>query len=320
MKKVINYFLFIIISFSICGCASQATSAEEYFSIGMAYFELKKFEEAEMWLNRARQADRTMTASTYNLGRLAFERQKYDEAAKYFEDILKLDPLNVHALRAASYTRIKTGELEIADMHYAKLLTLVPESSDDGYNHALVLFAMERYSGAQEVLEKYPFALLDNKDVMLLYARILNKQDKIEAIDCYAAWLNNYPDSKVRYEYAGILEQYKYYARAIEEYRSSLSGITASSVDPRRNEVLFAVARAVLTADSTDIKGIEELEAAVEGGFKDIEAVQALTGIENLSQANLVSINNIIDKLKGEAKNEEEPEVSENDSESSSQL
>ena len=318
MKKVIYYFLFIIISFSICGCASQAISAEEYFSIGMAYFDLKKYAEAEMWLNRARQTDRTMTASTYNLGRLAFERQRYDEAANYFEDILKLDPLNVHALRAASYTRIKTGELDIADMHYAKLLTLVPESSDDGYNHALVLFAMERYSGAQEVLEKYPFALLDNRDVMLLYARILRKQNKIEAIDCYAVWLNNYTDSKVRYEYAELLEQFEFYARAIEEYRASLSAAAANAVDPRRNEIQFAIARAVLTADSTDTKGIEELEAAIEGGFRNIDAVQALTGIGHLSQANLLSIQEIINKLKGETKKEEEPAVSENNSDSSS--
>ena len=319
MKKIIYSFLFIFISFSICGCVSQAISAEEYYLIGMAYFELGKYTDAEMWLNRARLADKTMTASTYNLGRLAFERQKYDEAAKYFEDILKLDPLNVHALRAASYTRIKTGELEIAQTHYAKLLTLVPESSDDGYNHSLVLYAMERYSDAQAVMEKYPFALLENRDVMLLYARTLNKQDKVEALDCYAALLNINSDAKIRYEYAGILEQYEFYARAIEEYRTSLSATTAAAVDPKRNEILFAIARALLTADSADALGIEELQAAVEGGFKDIEAVESLLNIEHISSANIVGIQDVIKGLQGETEEpKEETLISEDDSESSS--
>ncbi|MDR2363935.1 MAG: tetratricopeptide repeat protein, partial [Spirochaetaceae bacterium] len=38
----------------ISSCATWGASAEEYYSLGMAYFELGKFEEAEKWLNRAR--------------------------------------------------------------------------------------------------------------------------------------------------------------------------------------------------------------------------------------------------------------------------
>ena len=226
----------------------MAVSAEEYYSIGMAYFELGKFEDAERWLNRARTADRTMTASQYNLGRLAFERKRYQEAAEIFEDILKRDPNNVLALKAAAYTRIKTGDIDIADRHYKKLLELVPESTDDGYNHALVLYAMERYSEAEEVLIRYPIAL-EEKDSLLLYSRSQKAQNKPEAIDSYAKWLNANSDMLIHFEYAHLLEHHELYARALEEYRKLLTQTTSPDTEPKRSDIRYSIARLLLIAD-----------------------------------------------------------------------
>jgi len=270
---------------AFANCASMATSSEEYYSIGMAYFELGKFVEAEKWLNRARLADKTRVASEYNLGRIAFETKRYEEAAEHFEGILKKDPDNVLALKAAAYTRIKTGDIDLAEKHYDKLLTLVPESADDGYNYALVLYAMERYDSAERVLANYPFDLLENNDTMLLFARCQKAQDKIEAIDSYAKWLAVNSDSKVRYEYAQILEQHELYARALEEYRTALSE-PAQETGPGKGDIRFALARLLLVADSQSAEGITELEAAVKEGFSDIDAVEELQQNPKVSAAN----------------------------------
>jgi Tfp pilus assembly protein PilF len=102
----------LLLPLVINSCATWGSvAAEEYYTLGMAYFELGKFAEAEKWLNRARIADKTKTASDYNLGRIAYETGRYQDAAKLFEGILKKDPQNVMALKAAAYTRIKTGDL-----------------------------------------------------------------------------------------------------------------------------------------------------------------------------------------------------------------
>ena len=287
----------------LCNCVGMAASAEEYYSIGMAYFELGKYEEAERWLNRARSANRTMTASQYNLGRLAYETGRYDEAARYFEGILSRDPNNVLALRAAAYTRIKTGDLDAAEKYYSRLLEIVPESADNGYNHALVLYAMERYSDAQEILEKYPFALLENNDALLLYARSQKAQDKVEAIDNYAKWLSVNSDPAVRYEYAQLLEHYELYARALEEYRKTLSETAGTDSTPKRSEIRFSLARLLLIADGESGEGIAELETAVSEGFDDVEAVQGLLNMR-LSAARTDSIRNIINSMQRAAEAE----------------
>jgi len=137
-------------------CATQRDAwetnrAEEFFNIGMAYFELGRFADAQTWLNRARTADRTLVASEYNLGRIAFETGRFGDAARYFEGVLARDPDNIMALKAAAFMRIRNGDFERAEALYLRILELVPESADDGFNYALVLFGMGRYEESEEV-------------------------------------------------------------------------------------------------------------------------------------------------------------------------
>jgi tetratricopeptide (TPR) repeat protein len=262
----------------------------------MAYFELGKFEEAEKWLNRARLADKTKTASEYNLGRIAFETGRYQDAAKSFERILKQDPQNVMALKAAAYTQIKTGDFEAAETYYQRVLALVPESADDGYNYALVLYAMKKYAAVEEVLSGHQFALLDNNDVLLLFARAQAAQDKIEAADSYAQWLANNSDPKVRYEYAQVLEKAELYARALEEYRTALSGLSPDSTDPAKPDIRYTIARLLLIADAESAEGVSELRTAVSEGFTDMAVLEELLNDERISAANRESVRTLIDE------------------------
>jgi len=301
----ISFFLFSLFSFHLFSCASSATDAQEYYSIGMAYFELGKYDEAEKWLNRAKLSNRTMTASTYNLGRLAFEKQRYEDAAKYFESILKKDKDNTLALKAAAYSRIKNGDIEIAEKHYAKLLALVPESADDGYNHALVLFALERYTQAEEVLKKYSSIMQENKDTLLLYARCQAKLKKVEAIDTFADWLAVNSDAKVRYEYAQVLEDNELYARALEEYRKALTEIASTAVNPNKSEIHFALARVLIIADGDNAEGVKELQGAISDGFNDIKAIEELLK-KKINTANKNSIQEIINNMKKESEKQEQ--------------
>jgi len=313
--SLIFSLIFLVSLFS--GCAGLAASAQEYYSIGMAYYELGKYEEAEKWLNRAKQADRTMAASQYNLGRIAFETKDYEEAAKHFEGILRKDPDNLLALRAAAFTRIKMNEIEKAEKHYNKILALVPESADDGYNHALVLFAMERYTKAEEVLEKYSFPLQDNNDMILLYARTQKALNKVEAIDTYARWLAGNSDKKVRYEYAQLLEKHELFARAMEEYRTILtafdtassSAASASTEEIKKHDVRFSLARLLLTADAASGDGITEMETAVKEGYNNIEEIETLQKNTKVSAVNRDKLRTIVNNLQKAAEEKEKNEA-----------
>jgi len=296
MKRInlIIFFIFIL-ALVLESCSSWGgVSAEEYFAIGMAYYDMGKYEEAEKWLNRAKARDRTKNASEYNLGRIAFEAKRYDEAIKHFEAILKRDPNNVMALKATAYTYIKNGDINNALIMYKRLLAQVPESYDDGYNYALVLFAMKKYDEAEQVLKTYEYALLDNNDVLLLYARAQKEQGKPEAIDTYASWLVNNSDAKVRHEYAQVLEGQQMYARALEEYRTVHKELSSSNVDPSKPEVRFSIARLLLTADPDNAEGAAELTGAVSDGYNNFDEIEKLLDDERVSETNKTEIRAIV--------------------------
>jgi tetratricopeptide (TPR) repeat protein len=303
---------FAVYLFSYGSCVSFGASAEEYYSIGMAYFELGKFEDAERWLNRAKAADKTRVASEYNLGRIAFETGRYEEAAAIFDRILAKDPQNTMALKAAAYTRIKTGELTRAEQYYQRILALIPESVDDGYNYALVLFAMKKFEDAEKTLLKNPYILEENKDALLLYARMQKAQNRVEAVDTYAKFLLNNSDPKVRYEYAQTLETAELYAKAIEEYRTTLNELSPDgSTDLNRQDVRFSLARALLIADSENPEGLTELEGAVSSGFADTEALENLAADEKLNSKNRDQVRDIINRMSQVPPEQEEGAVSE---------
>jgi tetratricopeptide (TPR) repeat protein len=291
----------MLLAAALGSCATKgAAQAEEYFSIGMAFFDLGRFQEAEQWLNRARSADRTMVASEYNLGRIAFETGRFEEAARLFERILVSDPENVMALQAAAFARIKNGDLQRAESHYSRVLALVPENADDGFNHALVLYALERYKESEEVLNRYPFALDERAPSVLLLARNHKAQEKVEAIDTYARWvIVNADDANPRgfFEYAEVLEAGGFYARALEQYEVAINTITKDSEDFTKSMVMFEKARLLLTVDPQNSEGIQVFNASITAGFADTAAIRALLDDQRLSNTSRAEVRKVLEDL-----------------------
>jgi tetratricopeptide (TPR) repeat protein len=282
---------------ALWSCQSYGASAEEYYAIGMAYIEMGKYEEAEQWLSRARAADKTRTAGEYNLGRIAFEMGRYLEAAEHFNKVLARDPDNVTALRALAYTRIKTGEIEEAEALYRRILELIPESVDDGFNRALVLFAMKKYEEAESLLLSREPILMENKDMLLLFARTQKALGKVEAVDSYAQWLAENDDGRVRYEYAQTLEQAELFAKALEEYQGALANFPSDGKSPTKADVRFDAARVFLVADSENPQGMSELKTALQEGFSNLEALEALALDKRIAESSRAEIQELAKNL-----------------------
>ncbi|MDR2150972.1 MAG: tetratricopeptide repeat protein [Spirochaetaceae bacterium] len=277
-------------------CAfTSASSAEEYFALGMAYFDLGNYSEAEKWLVKARQTDKTKTASEYNLGRIAFESGRFTEAAAYFETILTKDPENIMALKAAAYTKIKQGDAEGARSLYGRVLALVPESADDGYNYALVLAALEMPEEAEAVLARYTQALKEKPELLLIYAHVQDAQNKVQALDSYALLLETDKSAALRFEYAAALEKHTFYARALEQYQEILKTIPEKNTNPSRPQVAFALARLLLLSDPQSEEGITELQNALSLGTP-VATVKTLLEEPGITEAHKEAILLAIDE------------------------
>ena len=303
--------------FSSCASRRGAVQAEEFFAIGMAFFDLGRFADAEIWLHRAMVADRTMVASEYNLGRIAFETGRFEDAARLFETILRRDPYNVMALRAAAYSRINTGDLEMAADLYDRVLALIPESADGGFNYALVLYALGRYEESEATLNRHPHALEGNAPSLLLLARAQRAQDRIEAIDSFANWvLAVYPatpNPQGLYEFALALESGGFYSRAIEQLDAAMEALVTDTPTLARSRLRFEKARILLIADPESDEGLHEMTGAVDEGFSDTEAFEALLENERLSEAHLPVLRGLLDRIRGMVELQQEDDEEDED-------
>ena len=300
-KATVIFFTFIILIGFVSCVTRGAAQAEEYFSIGMAYFDMGKFAEAEMWLNRARSTDKTMLASEYNLGRIAFETGRYKDAAAYFENILKKDPDNTMALKAAAYSRMKNGDIEKAEAHYNRVLELVPESADDGFNYALVLYGLKKYEDCEKVLNKYPFALEEKAPSVLLLARAQREMNKIEAVDTFAKWIivnAGTANPQGFLDYARVLEKAELYARALEQYDAAIKALTKDTETLKKSAIRFEKSRLLLTVDPDNEEGLKEFTRAVDEGFSDIAAIEALVLDKRINKYHKDEIEKVLNNLK----------------------
>jgi tetratricopeptide (TPR) repeat protein len=75
----------------------QAPSAEDLKNVAQAYVLLSDYTDADRWMSRALEMDRSDAEIWYSLGRLRYSEQKFGEAAQCFEQTLKLAPKNVKA-------------------------------------------------------------------------------------------------------------------------------------------------------------------------------------------------------------------------------
>jgi tetratricopeptide (TPR) repeat protein len=279
----------------------------------MAYYEMgsketdqskrqSDFENAQKWLTRASAANKTQTASQYQLGQIAYETQHYTEALKYFKKILKKDPKNVMALKASAYTMIMMGKIDDGKKRYQEVNALEPESVDSGYNYALVLYFCKDYQGAYDVLNKFSATLASNKDGSLLLARIDKALDKPEAIDAYNNWLASFKDDaeapEVSYEYGELLEKDELYAKAIDNYKTAYSKLTKDSKPANKADVSFALGRAMLLADPTSDDGLKQLQTAVKtDGFSDTDQLDALAKDDRIGKAHQSAVQALSDVI-----------------------
>ena len=321
-RCALGILLLAVISLAL-SCASQraVATAEEYYALGMAYFEMGRFEEAEAWLNRAKELDKTKSASDYNLGRIAYETGRYQEASDYFQSILRSDPQNVMALKAAAYTWVKLGDHDQALATYQKVLDLTPESADDGFNYALILYAMGKAEESEAILLKYSYALEEQNDSLLLLARVQKALDKVEAADSYYKWLQKNKDIRVQAEYAQVLEANEFYARALEEYRSIQTTLAEQRPedkkrgDPPLSQIYFDIGRVLLIADGENPEGPASINLAIAEGFADEEALEALESDSRISAAHREELSRIRDTLSRAPQRTEQAEEQDSETE-----
>ena len=204
-------------------------------------------------------------------------------------------------LQAAAFSRIRNGDLERAEALYDRVLALIPESADDGFNYSLVLHALGKYEESEKVLTNFPFALDESASHLLLFARAQKAQNKVEALDSFARWLiligEDPPNPLGLFEFAQALESAGHHARALERYDEAMAALLRETPHLRQSTIRFEKSRLLLTVDPQNEEGLREFNLAVTDGFSDTEAIEALLRDNRLTQSNRTEIQRVLTDL-----------------------
>jgi len=166
------------------------------------------------------------------------------------------------------------------------------------------------------VLNKYPFALEEKAPSVLLLARAQREMGRIEAVDTFAKWIivnAGTPNPQGFLDYARVLENAEFYARALEQYNDAIKANAKDSGALKKSTIRFEKSRLLLAVDPDNEEGLKEFTDAVNEGFSDLAAIEALILDKRINQYHRDEIQKILDETRikmDKEKKEDETEES----------
>ena len=125
--------------------------------MGIAFFELERYEEAIEWIERALDVSPELpeAPSLHRLtGRALQEVGRLEEATEHFVRTLELDPRNTEALDRLAFLSFNAGRYDGAIEYYRALLDIDPADATAHSNLGISLLNLERYEDAARSLER----------------------------------------------------------------------------------------------------------------------------------------------------------------------
>jgi tetratricopeptide (TPR) repeat protein len=187
-------------------------------------------------------------------------------------------------MQALAYVYHVQGKQEPAIALYMEVIIASPENTDARYNLGLVLWSMSRHQAAAEqfrqILERAPD---DDQTLYNLGKLLLEAEQYGEAVEVLGQYLELQPaDAEAYLLLAHGFRLQERFDRALDAYDQALTH------QERNAEAWFYSSLIFLTEVEDPNRGLTALTQALDYGFNDQEALNALLGAENLLERDRV--------------------------------
>lgn len=114
-------------------------NADDYFRLGMAYFQGTEFISAKNALGKMRKIAPTDFRADLHLGYIAADTDRFKEAEKHFQTALAKAPTSVEVLLALAQLEMQQRQYKEAAIHFTSVIESGDERPQAYYNHVLAL-------------------------------------------------------------------------------------------------------------------------------------------------------------------------------------
>ena len=273
-----------------CATAGRTEIAAQWYELGDAWLDKGDWKKAGQAYSQALRLEPGLAAASFNMARALTEAGDYPAALRMLDTLASKDPGNIRVLSARAYVFYKKGDAAAALKAYDAVVALDPYAPDAVYNSALLRFAAGRDKRAAADLQRLLAYKPDDTQSLLLLGRVEESLgDEAAAVDAYEKLKLLGKADGFALEHLGLLyEKQRRYADAMAALDA------ATKVDPKRDRAWFALARLRLVVADDGPGGLDALKRALDAGFSDKKAAEAL-----VAEPGLPELEKIAASLKG---------------------
>ena len=279
--------MILILIVILSGCVTGISSSDlagEYFNIGNAYFDLKKYDKAVFYYKEAYKLDNTLLKARFNIALSYIALNRNDTADNILTELLEKDSANVKILASLAYSYHMEGKDEEALSELNKILTISPENTDARNNMAVILWKLDRKTEAAEEFKKLLKYAPDDIGTEYNLGKILTEEGKIDEALKY---LDNYIQVKPE-DYKALNTAAEAYT-GLEDYSKALKAYSTSlSINDKQAEIWFKRAYILLTKVEDPDKGLTYLRQSLELGYRNDKKFAELLNADDLMEKDKV--------------------------------
>ena len=266
---------YLLLCLLVAGCATSVSiqeTAEAYFNLGNAYFELEQYNEAVKAYTRAIELEESFARASYNLARVYLISGKVETGIDVLHQILEQDEDNSVILNTLAYAYTLSGETGKALEIYGQVLQRSQYDKNALYNSGIIYWERQNREKAIEVFTS--LYSIDPQDADVLY-NLGTLEIELGNYDRGIRFLEEYikkqaQDIEALMILAGAYEEEKFFSKAIDSYEAVIK------LDPKIPKAHFRKAYILLTAIGDSENGMKALDQAILAGFVENESIQAL--------------------------------------------
>jgi tetratricopeptide (TPR) repeat protein len=276
-------FILSLLTLTLVSCVTSSvpekTLADEYYNLGNAWFDLKKYDQAARAYQAALGWNPSLKIAIINLARTKAEQGEPAEALTLLAPLVTSDPENLIVLQYQAWLTAKHLGLAAAADRYLALSLRLPGDAATQLNAGLCLDAADRTNEAFVVFSAWK--ALDGKTWVGLsaWARTLEKLSAAGVADAWFEAADSLPEGDARRfapltARARALEADRLFGDAVQTWNTALALPPAS--DQERGKALFQKGSLLLLEIEDYAMGSQSLIEAWKAGYQDAEAWKAL--------------------------------------------
>lgn len=248
----------------------DALNTEALYNLGVIAKNQGKMDEAIAYYEKVIFIDPVYVNAHFGLGGIFIDQARYDEAQEKFYEVVSLSPDYANAWYNLGIIAGVTGKKDEAVKYYEKVLSIDPDYTNAWYNISWILLEQKKYDEAIEYSQRVIFLNPEYVDALFnIGSALQNKKNDVGAIEYYEKVLAINPDYYLALNNLGIIYQGLYnFDKAIEYYEKAIS------IQPDKADAYMNMGNVFRN------KG--EVQKTVEYYEKSIALNPSLVGLSNL--------------------------------------